>query len=50
MQRKTYSASFKAKVSLELVKGQHTLNEVATKYGVHPNMITNLIHLFTLVI
>ena len=40
MQRKKYNAGFKAKVALELVKGQHTLNEVATKYGVHPNMIT----------
>ena len=40
MQRKKYSATFKAKVALELVKGHHTLNEVATKYGVHPNMIT----------
>ena len=40
MQRKKYSAAFKAKVALELVKGHQTLNEVATKYGVHPNMIT----------
>jgi transposase-like protein len=40
MQRKKYSAAFKAKVALELVKEHKTLNEVATKYGVHPNMIT----------
>ena len=40
MQRKKYNAAFKAKVALELVKGQNTLNEIATKYGVHPTMIT----------
>lgn len=40
MQRKKYSASFKAKVALELVKERQTLNEAAAKYGVHPNVIT----------
>ena len=40
MQRKSYSASFKAKVALELVKGLRTVNEVATDCRVHPNVIT----------
>jgi putative transposase len=40
MHRKSYNANFKAKVALELLKGQRTVNEVATAYGVHPNMIT----------
>lgn len=40
MQRKNHSAEFKAKVALELVKGHSTLSEVASNYGVHPNMIT----------
>jgi transposase-like protein len=40
MQKKSYSAQFKAKVALELVKEQKTLNEVASEYNVHPNMIT----------
>ena len=35
-QRKQYSREFKAKVGLQALKGQHTLNEIASKYGVHP--------------
>lgn len=40
MQKKSYSAQFKAKVALELVKEHRTLNEIASEYDVHPNMIT----------
>lgn len=39
MKRKSYSAEFKAKVALELVKGNRTVNEIATEYDVHPTMI-----------
>jgi putative transposase len=39
-QRKTYPAQFKAKVALEAIKGQKTVNELAAQYGVHPNQIT----------
>jgi putative transposase len=39
-QRKRYSAEFKAKVALEAIKGQKTINELASKYGLHPNQIT----------
>ena len=36
MQRKKYSAEFKAKVALEAIKGQRTINEIASEYGIHP--------------
>lgn len=38
-QRRHYSADFKAKVSLEALREQKTLNELASDYGVHPNLI-----------
>ena len=37
--RKRYSAAFKAKVAVEAVKGQKTLNELAAEYGVQPVQI-----------
>lgn len=39
MQRKKYSAQFKAKVALEAVKGNKTINEIAGEFGVHPTQI-----------
>lgn len=39
--RKRCSAEFKAKVALEAIRGEHTLSELATRYDMHPNMITN---------
>jgi putative transposase len=39
-QKRNYDAAFKAKIALELVKGQKTVNEIATEHGLHPNMIT----------
>ena len=36
MQRKRHSAELKAKVALESIKGQKTVNEIASEYGVHP--------------
>ncbi len=38
-QRKIYSAEFKAKVALAAIKGQHTINEIASTYSVHPNQV-----------
>ncbi len=39
MKRKQHSKEFKAKVALEALKGQKTVNELATEYGVHPSQI-----------
>jgi len=39
--RKRYSAEFKAKVALEAIRGDETINELASRYELHPNMITN---------
>jgi len=39
-QRKQYTGAFKAKLALEAIKGQRTVQELATAYGVHPNQIT----------
>ncbi len=39
MQRKQHSAEFKAKVAIEAIKGLKTVNELATKHGVHPTQI-----------
>ncbi len=38
-QRKSYSAELKAKVALEAIKCQRTVNEIALHYGVHPNQV-----------
>jgi len=37
--RRTHDATFKAKVALEVVKGEKTLSQIAGEYGVHPNQI-----------
>lgn len=37
--RKSHDAAFKAKVALEAVKGEKTLAQIASEYGVHPNQI-----------
>ena len=39
-QRKHYSAEFKAKVALEMVKGHKTVSELASEFGVHPTQLT----------
>lgn len=39
MKRKSYGASLKAKAALEAIRGQKTLNEIASSYGVHPNQL-----------
>jgi transposase-like protein len=39
-ERKSYTASFKAKVALEAIKGQRTINEIASAFEVHPNQVT----------
>jgi transposase len=40
-QRRSFSADMKARIALEAVKGQKTIQEIASHYGVHPNQVTN---------
>ncbi len=37
--RRRHSREFKARVALEALKGQKTLNELASEFGVHPVQI-----------
>jgi transposase len=39
MKRKRYTKEFKAKVALEAIKGQKTVNEIASEFGVHVSQI-----------
>ena len=38
--RRNHSAAFKAKVALSAIKGEETLAQLATRYDIHPNQIT----------
>jgi transposase-like protein len=38
--RRNHSAAFKAKVALAAVRGDETLTQLATRFDVHPNQIT----------
>ena len=38
-QRKQHTAAFKAQVALAALKGDRTVNELASQYGVHPTLI-----------
>jgi transposase-like protein len=39
--RKTFTAEFKAKVGLEAVRGEKTVQEIGTLYEVHPNQVSD---------
>ena len=36
---KSYTVEFKAKVALEAIRGDLTMNEISSKYGVHSTQI-----------
>ena len=38
--RRNHGAAFKAKVALEAIKGEQTLSQLAERFQVHPNQIT----------
>jgi len=38
--RRNHAPAFKAKVALEAIKGEQTIVELAERYQVHPNQIT----------
>ncbi len=38
--RRNFSTEFKAKVALAAIRGDGTMAELASRYEIHPNMIT----------
>ena len=39
--KKTYTSAFKAKLVLELLKGDKSLTQLASEHKVHPNLLRN---------
>ena len=37
--RRKYTAKFKAKVALEVSKGEKTISQIASECGIHPQQI-----------
>lgn len=41
MQRRSYTAEEKTKLVLELIRGEHEVNEIAVREGIAPNQLRN---------
>ena len=41
MQKRSYTAEFKTKVILELLRGEREVNEIASEYEIAPNQMRN---------
>ena len=39
MGKRKYPAEFKAKVAIEAIKEDKTITEIASRYGVHPQLV-----------
>ena len=39
--RRQFSTDWKAKIALEAIKGQRTIQEIASHYEIHPNLVTH---------
>ena len=37
--RRKYSSDFKAKVAIEAIREERTIGEIASEYGIHPQMV-----------
>jgi transposase-like protein len=37
--RRNFSAEIKARIAVEAIKGQRTIQEIGAHYGVHPNQV-----------
>jgi transposase len=42
--RKRHDKAEKARMAIEAIKGEQTIQEIAIKYGVHPNQVTKWKH------
>jgi transposase-like protein len=40
IKRRRFSPEFKFRVALEAAKGQRTMSELSSEYGVHPNQVS----------
>lgn len=38
--RRNFSGEMKARIALEAIKGQRTIQQIASHFGVHPNQVT----------
>jgi len=38
--RRRFTGEFKAKVALEALRGERPIQDIAAKYGVHPNQVS----------